>query len=421
MRKHFNDPAYAETEMRTNPHYNLVEVTSEVLDTFATGDRQDNLLFSKVQAIPLRWQHVQKNLTDLNSLLEIPNLIVAGGKVFSAIFGTYTRDVDIFLWGLTQETAFEKAQAVISEIIEMHGDKSVYSLNRTENAISVRVDERNLSSCVDGGYKHIKTDYQIILRLYKSPSEILHGFDVDSCCLGYDGQKIWATQRAIFSLTHGYNTVNFGRLSPSYEYRLVKYATRGLSIFVPDFDQSKLTTNKYMVGLTNMNGLDLLLQADMYWRSTHYAPEMVRDVLKSIPKVSDYNPEGPKEMPVKLVLEYMLETADKYPTASQKYLPYLDDISYRTLGAFSIPNPFKKKQITYWRLTDVSRVSIKHIQNLLEVNSDLHHGFGVVAKWRIPRIAHFKESNPGEQMTNTFHQLVLTDRSVWYNGQYYQQ
>jgi len=33
-------------------------------------------------------------------------------------------------------------------------------------------------------YRHI----QIILRLYKSPAEILMGFDVDCCAVGYDGR-----------------------------------------------------------------------------------------------------------------------------------------------------------------------------------------------------------------------------------------
>jgi hypothetical protein len=35
-------------------------------------------------------------------------------------------------------------------------------------------------------YRHI----QIVLRLYKSPAEILMGFDVDACSVGYDGEKV---------------------------------------------------------------------------------------------------------------------------------------------------------------------------------------------------------------------------------------
>jgi hypothetical protein len=35
-------------------------------------------------------------------------------------------------------------------------------------------------------YRHI----QIVLRLYKSPAEILMGFDVDACSVGYDGERV---------------------------------------------------------------------------------------------------------------------------------------------------------------------------------------------------------------------------------------
>ena len=40
---------------------------------------------------------------------------------------------------------------------------------------------------------------QIVLRLYKSISEILTGFDVDCSCVAYDGRMVWATPRAVAS------------------------------------------------------------------------------------------------------------------------------------------------------------------------------------------------------------------------------
>lgn len=35
-------------------------------------------------------------------------------------------------------------------------------------------------------FRHV----QIIARLYKSPAEVLMGFDVDSCSVGYDGGRL---------------------------------------------------------------------------------------------------------------------------------------------------------------------------------------------------------------------------------------
>lgn len=75
---------------------------------------------------------------------------------------------------------------------------------------------------------------QIILRLYSSPSEILAGFDVDACAVGYNGNHVFAAPRAFVSLVTQTVTVDMSRRSPSYELRLAKYAQRGYEIFVPD-------------------------------------------------------------------------------------------------------------------------------------------------------------------------------------------
>lgn len=35
-----------------------------------------------------------------------------------------------------------------------------------------------------------KRKIQIVLRLYKTLAEILHGFDVDACSVGFDGHTV---------------------------------------------------------------------------------------------------------------------------------------------------------------------------------------------------------------------------------------
>lgn len=63
---------------------------------------------------------------------------------------------------------------------------------------------------------------------------------MDSCCLGFDGDTFWATDRALHALETKSNKVNFDRLSPSYEYRLAKYGTKGFACDIPNFDKSKV-------------------------------------------------------------------------------------------------------------------------------------------------------------------------------------
>jgi hypothetical protein len=71
---------------------------------------------------------------------------------------------------------------------------------------------------------------QIILRLYHSPAEVLMGFDVDCCSVGYDGQNVWVLPRAQNALVRQQNTVDMTRRSPSYEMRLAKYSERGFEV-----------------------------------------------------------------------------------------------------------------------------------------------------------------------------------------------
>lgn len=151
-------------------------------------------------------------------------------------------------------------------------------ITKTANAITLRIFKHNIETYIE---------VQIILRLYKTVSEVLHGFDVDCCALGFDENNIWASKRAIYSLFNGYNTVNFDRLSPSYEFRLAKYGTRGISIKIPDFNINKIkkddldkeildsyetiyntggisytyinTSNRYKKWINELRGLDILI------------------------------------------------------------------------------------------------------------------------------------------------------------------
>src|SRR6266516_4493985 len=81
---------------------------------------------------------------------------------------------------------------------------------------------------------------QIILRLYSSPSEILAGFDVDACAVGFNGSHVYSAPRAFVSLVTQTVSVDMTRRSPSYEIRLAKYAQRGFEIFVPDLRRADI-------------------------------------------------------------------------------------------------------------------------------------------------------------------------------------
>jgi hypothetical protein len=86
---------------------------------------------------------------------------------------------------------------------------------------------------------------QHILRLYKSLSEIVHGFDLDCVGIIFDGDKLWCTRRTHFSLIKKMNYFDPKRASPSYAYRLVKYMAREFAIFLPHSEY--IIPNEYRV------------------------------------------------------------------------------------------------------------------------------------------------------------------------------
>jgi len=128
-------------------------------------------------------------------------------------------------------------------------EKKEYPVIITENSISlntsVKTDEIVRFGPKRGQpvYKQVNT--QCILRLYKSPSEIVHGFDLDCCGILYDGKKLWCTKRTKYALENRVNWFDPKRASPSYSYRLSKYNTRGFQLKLPlitkeDIDDKKV-------------------------------------------------------------------------------------------------------------------------------------------------------------------------------------
>jgi hypothetical protein len=111
---------------------------------------------------------------------------------------------------------------------------------------------------------------QVVSRLYHSAAQVLLGFDLDCCCVAYDGKSVLALPRALRALRRGYNLVDPSRQSLTYENRLMKYARRGFTIAVPgDVDLQKsiaAVRAKLLAGLAagayiELRGFQLLLAA----------------------------------------------------------------------------------------------------------------------------------------------------------------
>ncbi|KAB8238727.1 ankyrin repeat protein [Aspergillus alliaceus] len=163
-------------------------------------------------------------------------------------------DVDLFLYGLTEEQAIEK----IKQIEEKIRNAILYETTtiRTKNTITIVSQYPT---------RHV----QIVLRIYKSISEILTGFDVDCSCAAFDGKQVYVSPRALAAYITQANTIDLTRRSPSYENRLSKYSHRGFEIFCPQLERSRIDPTVYERSFSRTVGLARLL------------------VLEKLPKSSD--------------------------------------------------------------------------------------------------------------------------------------
>lgn len=217
--------------------------------------------------------------------LDYSNIIIAGGAVsrwLAAGPSYWAYDVDIFLYGLNQEQADGKVRQIIRSI---KSKATIVSISKLMNVISIKVnasgddgdenpeetdsssstvitesdhDEGAMSTEVSphrvagesddcqltvnkGSKQHADIyEIQIILRIYSSISEILHGFDLGSSAVGYDGTHIYFTSLSQYAYANAVNIVDTTRRSMTYEGRLCKYIARGFRILLPNLDKNKI-------------------------------------------------------------------------------------------------------------------------------------------------------------------------------------
>jgi hypothetical protein len=141
-------------------------------------------------------------------------------------------DVDLFLYGLTEEQAIEKIKQIEAKIKDSILAET--TTIRTKNAITIASQYPT---------RHV----QIVLRIYKSIAEILTGFDVDCSCVAYDGNQVYMAPRGIGAYITQVNQIDLSRRSPSYENRLSKYSHRGFEVFWPHLDRSRIDPVRYFV------------------------------------------------------------------------------------------------------------------------------------------------------------------------------
>lgn len=180
------------------------------------------------------------------------NVFCAGGSVLACTMretsGFQGSDIDLFLYGLNSDAEASAKLREIAEVVQRNSN-SRGDMIRTHRAVTF---------IGEYPFRHI----QIILKVYRSPAEVLLGFDVDSCCFGYNGGSVFCPLRAQRALNKRYNLVNMTRRSLTYETRLKKYSKRGFAVAVPDLDKARVDPALLRKNMKDVQGLAKLLIAE---------------------------------------------------------------------------------------------------------------------------------------------------------------
>lgn len=186
----------------------------------------------------------------------------AGGAVFHCInnfdMDTIGKDIDLFLFADNDD----EARVLLSRISKTI-DENYKGKNKT-----ITINDFTVTFNLDYPYKSI----QVIRKLFKSPSHLLFGFDIDACTALYDGWTVRATDRFKRAMTKRYNLVDKTRRSKTYEQRLYKYSLKGFSVLIPDMKHAIIDDIDIKQNISSLKGLMKLLKYDQMVKESKDEP-----------------------------------------------------------------------------------------------------------------------------------------------------
>ncbi|CAM9416812.1 unnamed protein product [Ectocarpus sp. 6 AP-2014] len=204
------------------------------------------------------------------------NVVAAGGSVLAAThppppgplrdfyhtLAYRSSDVDLFLYGLDEKAATEKVRKICNAV--KLANPKIYAVRSL----------RTVTLVSEFPFRKI----QIVLRLYKTLAEVLHGFDVDACSVGFDGHTVWATNRAARAICKRYNLADVSRRSPSHRtaegYSLHDCTPQQHSVLVRGLQVDKIKPSLRKATVTSGSvsyerGLAKLIALDMCYQRFH--------------------------------------------------------------------------------------------------------------------------------------------------------
>ncbi len=267
MRENIYNPMFSGSPMNTDQYYQLRSMGTFFDEYETPTDDTDITQFEfYIESVPT-YKEAQDELNGFGWLFDLAksldlNIIIAGESVFDALMGTskgihklrsdilttanmVLSDQDIHLLGGLQPDVSvfittddpESISDYINTIAESINSQCNQTLinNDLIREYSVKCDRTSEYVSITGilnldGDDIVLARVRINIGIYKTYSEVLHGFVVNCECLGWDGTDIWATERCIYSLYRGYNIINPNLDKFNSYYTYSKYAIKGIGI-----------------------------------------------------------------------------------------------------------------------------------------------------------------------------------------------
>lgn len=299
--------------------------------------------------------YVRGNIRDYScAKITVPSIdpegvVIAGGcALWMAGYADSFSDIDLFFTGMDKKKASQYIYNIRSK--PRYHEYGVHQDTPAKAALSIAVGEHTASFHDDvhmenleytddtnidnGDIDHVSESdgpmpktwtkekkIQFVLRTYTSPTEVVHGFDLD--CVGFiyvvATGKLYATRRALLSVKCMENWFDPSRSSPSYDWRLIKYKKRGFRIILPHLTKENLNPSeveKLYRGITNLivNPDDYVLEVLHELHNGHMQHNIhyenpggtTRIALENCMKASQIANEGDREQEFKKIISSLL-------------------------------------------------------------------------------------------------------------------
>jgi hypothetical protein len=179
--------------------------------------------------------------------------VLAGGMVKNMLLYHFnsSTDYDLFFVGKTRESAQEIIKDFYCELQSQNSDWRMYV-------------NYNCVTITNG-----VTEFQCILRLYNTVSELLHGFDVGASQCAWTGNHLYITSMGRVAFEQGINVVNLSKRRKTHESRLVKYWQYGFALVFPNLREPspeqwkkmwvRYDTRAVIIGQINVKNITICL------------------------------------------------------------------------------------------------------------------------------------------------------------------